>query len=200
MVAAKGQLRAALGFILDNFAAPIGFYALFITRGVKPAIALAVLIVGVQLFFHWLQGKRLSPIFMVAAGFTAGLGTVDLLLTDPRYFRLEPFGQNLVIGLVTLGMGVARIPVVRWFADALPARIRPGHDAWTEARLLKLPYLWGAYFLAKAFLFLHLAYRVDLGELVLLRSVIGGGTLVLLVAGEVAYQHWHRHRRLTFHT
>jgi uncharacterized membrane protein len=96
------------------------------------------------------------------------------------------------MGLVFLGSAFTRTPIVTWFAAALPPRIRPRLDGGTLEYLRKVTVAWAIYFILKAALFLYLALRVDLGRLVILRTVIGGGTLLLMFGAELGYRKWIR--------
>jgi uncharacterized membrane protein len=204
MSAARPRVRsvvkgtwATLEFVLKNFAAPIGFFFVFRAHGAKPAIALALGVTGLQLLLHWVLRAGLSPFFIVASGFTILFGVIDLLIATPRFFRLEPFVQNFIMGSVFLATLFTRMPIATWFATGLPERIRPRLDSPETRRYLRnVTVVWAAYFHVKGLLFLYLAFQVDLGELVLLRTIIGGGTLVLMFLGELTYRKWIRRQPL----
>jgi uncharacterized membrane protein len=130
----------------------------------------------------------ISPFYIVASGFTVAFGTIDLFLDSPRFFRLEPFAQNFLIGMIFLISLKTRISVLGWLASGLPAAFRPKIEPEMAGYLRKLTAVWGIYLLAKAFVFLYLAYHVNLGHLILLRSLIGGGTLGVMIGGEIIYR------------
>ncbi|MCM2276682.1 MAG: septation protein IspZ [Oligoflexia bacterium] len=179
------------GWIVLNFSAPIGFFWTFRTFGPRPAILLAIVLTFAQALYHRIRGLRFSPFFLVASGFTIVFGSIDLLLVaHPRFFRFGPFAQNFLLGIAFLGTLLSRAPAIAWFAAALPRELRSDLDRVGNRYLHRVTLVWGLYFLLKAFLFLYLAFRVDLGVLILLRSVIGGGSLVLMFVGELAYRKW----------
>lgn len=161
---------------------------MFETAGAKPAIGLAVAATILQALAHWVFSLPISPFYIVASGFTVAFGTIDLLIDSPRFFRLEPFAQNLLIGAVFLISLKTRISVLGWLVNGLPAAFRPKIGPEMAGYLRRLTFLWGLYLLAKAFIFLYLAYHVDLGKLILLRSLIGGGSLALMIGGEIIYR------------
>jgi len=175
-------------FILKNFATPIAFYVTFHEAGPKPAIALAVIVTLLQVMIHRYYKSSVSPFFIVASGFTILFGGTDLLIQNPRYFRLEPFVQNFVLGTVFLITVLAKIPIAEWFASALPNTIRPHLATIRQSYLRRVTLVWTVYFYLKALLFLYLAFQVNLGELIVLRSIIGGSTLALMIAGEIYYR------------
>ncbi len=181
-------LAALLVFIIKNFATPIAFIWMFRVDGAKPAIALAMGVTLVVLAGYALARQKPSPFFVVASFFTVLMGGVDLLVDSPRFFKLEPAVQNFLIGTVFLGSAILRAPIAAWFATALPVSVRPEVGEDSKEYLRKLTFVWAAYLYLKAVLFLYLAYQVDLGQLVLLRSVIGGLTLAVLLGGEIAYR------------
>ncbi len=189
-----------MDFIAKNFLVPIAFLLLFQAVGAKPAIAAAVAITILQMIQGRRKGERISPFFAVASFFTVSFGSIDLFLASPRLFRLEPFFQNALMGVVFGASLIAQRPLIGWFAEALPARYQP--DLGTEglSYLKCVTWAWMIYFLAKSVLFLWLAFHVDLGKLVILRSLIGGSTLLLMVVGEIGFRRrrkGHRARSLT---
>lgn len=186
------KLRSAVSFFLLNLATPVVFFWTFRLAGAKPAIAFAIGVSALQTAFHlWLKA-RMSPFFMVASGFTVGFGLLDLVVTAPQFFRLQPFAQNLLVGLVFLFSALTRYPIVTWFAAALPPFVRPEMDEETSNYLRNVTWAWATYLLVKALIFLYLAFRVDLGSLILLRSVIGGGSLALMIVGEIIFRKYFR--------
>jgi intracellular septation protein A len=182
----------AIEFILKNFATPIAFFWMFHVHGAKPAIALAIGVTGLQLLAHWRLKLKISPFFIVASGFTVLFGVIDLFLATPRFFRLEPFAQNMIMGLVFLTTVILKKPIAVWFANALPERVRPDLTQGSQQYLRNVTLVWGFYFILKAFLFLYIALKVDLGRLVILRTVIGGGSLLIIFGGEIFYRKYLR--------
>jgi intracellular septation protein A len=181
-------LVRALDFVAKNFAAPIVFYASFNIWGAKPAIASAVaisLILGA-----WFAAKRVrpSPIFLVASVFTVVFGAIDLVIATPTWFRFEPFAQNLIIGSIFLVLQLARVPVAAWFMTGYPKAFQMELTPANLAYLRGITWIWVAYLHAKAAAFYWMALHYDLDDLVVLRTVIGGGTLVLLIGGEILYR------------
>jgi intracellular septation protein A len=173
---------------LLNFAAPIAFFVVFEWIGAKPAIGLAVLVTVIQALIHWILSVPISPFYIVASGFTVCFGTIDLLIESPKFFRLEPFAQNCLIGFIFLISLKTRISVLGWLVNGLPLAFRPKIGPEMMGYLRKLTMVWGIYLLAKAAVFLYLAYHVNLGHLILLRSLIGGGSLVVMIGGEIIYR------------
>jgi intracellular septation protein len=177
-------------FVLKNFATPLAFFVVFRTHGAKPAIAMAIAVTCVQWVAHGALRIGVSPFFVVASGFTVLFGGLDLALDAPRFYRLEPFVQNMMLGGVFAATVLVRKPIAEWFAGGLPAFVRPQMSGLMRDYLRKLTLVWSVYFFLKAFLFLYLALTVDLGRLVVLRSAIGGLSLALMFAGEMAYRRW----------
>jgi len=177
-----------LEFAFKNLAVPIAFYIAFQSFGAKPAILVAISATLIVVLIHAALRIMFSPFFIVASGFTCLFGVMDLIVAQPRYFRLEPFAQNFLLGTVFLVSLVARTPIIAWFAGGLPKNLQPEPGEESAHYMRKLTVIWTAYFYAKAILFLELAFRVNLGELIVLRSIIGGGTLSLMVGGELIYR------------
>lgn len=181
-----------LGFVLINFATPIVFYITFRIAGARPAIAFAVGATAIQVFCHWIFRLRFSPFFIVASGFTVLFGGIDLFIQIPRFYRLEPAVQNFVIATAFLMTMFTRVPMITHFAAALPKNFRPDIVASDESYIRKLTWVWIFYLYFKAGVFLFLALHVNLGDLIVLRSLIGGGTIALLFVGEIVYRKWIR--------
>lgn len=187
-------LRAAAEFIVKNFVPPIAFFIVFKGWGSKPAIAVAVVMTTLQLALQLIKRYKISPFFLTAATFTLLFGGMDLVAHEPRYYRLAPFAENFIMGSVFLGTVLMGKPIAVWFAQALPPQMRPdlsarpGDDGDMERYLRRVTFVWIAYFFAKSFLFLYLAFAVDLGRLIVLRAVIGNVTLVLMFGGEIFYR------------
>ena len=192
----KNSLRnlwTVLEFVLKNFATPIAFFVVFEGYGAKPAIAMAIGVTFIQLFAHWILELSLSPFFLVASGFTVALGSIDLVIASPQFYRLEPFAQNFVMSVMFASTLFTKMPMVAWFAAALPEKIRPNVSVTDPAGrryFRQVTFVWSIYFVLKSFFFLYLAFQVDLGRLVILRSVIGGVTLAMMLGGELAYRKW----------
>jgi uncharacterized membrane protein len=187
----RSWLRHAWTFVeftLKNFAAPIAFFWVFQIKGAKPAIAIAVGVTFVQVLVHCFYRLKMTPFFLTASGFTLLFGGMDLLIKTPRFFRLEPFAQNTLLGLIFMATVMTGTPIVSWFAQALPAQIRPKLDDTAEHYLRNVTIAWSIYFFLKGLLFLYLAFRVDLGRLIILRSVIGGVSFVMMFGAEYLYR------------
>lgn len=182
------KFRTALAFCLKNFATPIVFYVVFEEVGVKAAIAFAVGVAALQTLAHLIFRWRFSAFFILATVFTIFFGGMDLLITTPRFFRLEPFAQNFCVGLLFLvTLGTHRSMIWR-LAMSLPHEFRPDLHKESEGYLTRLTLVWAAYFIIKAFCFLYLAFRVNLGELYVLRVILGTGSAVALFFGEILYR------------
>ena len=120
--------------------------------------------------------------------FTVAFGTPDLFVKIPHFFKLEGFAQNLMVGLVFVGSLFTKRPLMMILADSLPPQIAHPYKGESISYLKKLTLIWGFYFMLKALLFLYLAFKVDLGQLYVLRVIIGNISAVLLFGGEIFYR------------
>jgi intracellular septation protein A len=195
MKQATTRLGAALDFTAKNFLVPIAFFVTFRIYGSKPAIALAIVGTLVQLGVHAITRTKPSPFFLVATGFTVVLGGIDLFVDSPRFYRLEPGLQNLLMGTVFLVTVYLRKPIVVWFAAALPESVRPDLGPNDVDYLRKVTFAWSLYFFAKGVLFIWIALKVDLGRLVILRSIIGGSSMALMFGGELLVRRRYKARQ-----
>lgn len=175
-------------FTAKNFLVPIVFYLLFKTFGAKPAIFVSVAAALIQSIGTRMAGRILSPFFVLASGFTVAFGTLDLLLPKPWFFRFEGFAQNVILaGIFSISL-LCKIPLAEKFSQALPEKFRMDPSLRSQAYLRKLTWIWSGYFFAKGVFYFYLALRVDLGQLVIWRTLVGGGSLVLLFGGEILFR------------
>ena len=181
------QLRCGIAYIITNFASPIVFYLTFHELGAKAAIALALLVTGLQILFHLVRRQKPTLFFKITSVFIVSFGGIDLLISTPRFFRLEPFAQNFLIATLLLVAYIARVPILSRLAAELPEKVRP-HSSLPERYYRKITVLLMFYLYVKAGLFLYLAFAVDLGTLILLRSILGGGTLLAMFLGELSFR------------
>lgn len=187
-------MKTWFAFILKNFAVPIIFFIVFNGWGPKLAIALAICVTVLQLFGHQIFQVKSSPFFIVSSFFTVSLGSIDLVITSPQFFRLEPFIHNFLIGTLLLFTLFARLPVVEWFINALPDIVRPRSGELSACYLQRVMLIWIVYFYLKSVFYLYLASHVNLGELIILRTLIGSGSMVALFAGELIYRRLRQRR------
>jgi intracellular septation protein A len=188
------QFGSAIGFILKNFATPVVFYVAFKFGGPKEAIAFAVGVALIQVAAHLAFRWSFSPYFLLSSVFTMVFGGADLFVKTPRFFRLEPFAQNMTIALLFMGSLWTRRALVEILAESLPISFRPVFHRDDLGYLRKLTWIWAGYFVLKAFFFLYLAFRIDLGSLYVSRVVFGNLSAVLLLLGEIIYRKKIRHR------
>ena len=120
----------------------------------------------------------------MATGFTILFGGIDLFLRQPRFFRLEPFVHNLVIATVFLVTVCLKIPLMQRFAAALPDFLRPNPADLSASYMNKVSWAWILYLYLKSVFYLYLGLHTDLGSLILLRTVVGTGTLMMMFGGE----------------
>lgn len=181
-----------VGYVLINFATPIVFFITFHAWGSKPAIGFSIGVTCIQLLAHAIYRIKPSPFFILASGFTVAFGTIDLFLANPRYFRLEPFVQNFIMATLFLCALIFRVPVMRYLLEALPKKIKPDLGYLGAPYLRRLTWLCVIYLYLKSAFFLYLAFHVNLANLIVLRTIFGGGTLVLLFLGEMLYRKWRK--------
>ncbi len=184
-----------VSFLLSSLLVPVTFYVLFRTLGSKPAIGFAVATSIGQGVITRLRKQRLSPFFLLASGSTILFGSIDLLITTPKFYRLEPGVQNLLLSLLFGVALVAHVPIAEKFAAALPGLVRPELSPQTQGYLRKVAWAWVVYFFLKGWLYVYLAFQVDLGNLVILRTVIGGPSLALMFGGEILIRKFWKPQR-----
>ncbi|OFZ22298.1 MAG: hypothetical protein A2X94_02275 [Bdellovibrionales bacterium GWB1_55_8] len=188
-----------LGFATWNILPPLAFYALFQSYGAKPAVALAIVLSVSHAVLHGTGATRNSPFFLVSSFFTVTFGTLDLIGRTPQFYRFEPFFQNMILGVAFAATVFTRVPIAAWFAEGLPAALRPNSNEMNNGYLRKVTGAWAGHFFAKAMVFLYLAFQVTLAELVVLRSLIGGSSLLIMIGGEILIRKRRRLRGFRAH-
>jgi intracellular septation protein A len=174
----------ALRYSFENFLVPIFFFVAFRLGGAKPAIMIALAVTVGQILFFKIRRMPLSPIFISLSALTLVSGLADLAMTEPRYFKYSPAAQNFFIAMLLSGAIAIKFPVAEWFARGLPKRLQPNLAELPKSYPRNVTVLFIFYFLIKGGVYLYLSYKVDLGELVLLRTVVGPVSFALILLTE----------------
>ena len=175
------QIKQGLAYFFLNLATPFTFYWTFHQWGPKAAIGFAVAVSILQALTHVIFRVRPSPLFIIASGFTCLFGGIDLWIKTPQFYRFEPFAQNLAVATFVLLATWARLPIAYEFIKALPRPLQPQLQASDAPPLKRLTWTWIVYLYLKAAFYLYLALRVDLADLILLRTLLGGGSMILML-------------------
>lgn len=175
------QLKQGLIYFFLNLATPVTFYWSFHEWGPKAAIGFAVGISGLQTLTHFIFKVRPSPIFIFSSGFTFLFGGIDLWIQSPKFYRFEPFAQNLSVATLALISVGAKIPLAYEMIRALPQSIQPKSLTPQHPALGRISWAWIIYLYLKALFYFYLAFRVDLADLILLRTVVGGGSMIFML-------------------
>jgi intracellular septation protein A len=194
------EWKQGLGALLLNFSTPLVFFAAFHEWGPKAAIGFAVFATSLQLASHWLYRVKPSPFFMIASGFTVLFGGVDLLIRAPQFYRFEPFAQNFVVATLLGITTLSKIPLAFEIVRALPKPLRPTMTGPDDPELTRLTWTWTLYLYLKAGGYLYLAFHVDLGDLILVKTVVGSASLVLMGLGELLYQKYRARHASTLNS
>ena len=181
-------LRTTLKFTLENLLPSLVFFIIYHWKGATAAVAFAVGAAALQIVIQRILQSNLSPVFIIAAGFTIVFGSASLLASNPHFYRFEPFAQNFLLGTAFLVTLLAKATFAEWLMGSMPHQIRPNIEALGVSYFRRLTLVWAFYCFLKAALYLYLSYHVNLGELILLRSLLGGGSIALLVLGEILYR------------
>ena len=189
------RILDAFRYLFLNFATPLVFYFVFHWKGAKPAIGFAIGVTLVQGGAHVVYRERFSPFFILSSGLILIFGALDLLVQDPRFFRFEPAVQNFGVGSLFWVAQWKKFPVIRVFVQALPRRIQSEFLEPDEAYLRRVTWVWVGYLYLKGLFFLYLAVSVDLGALILLKSVVGTGSLLVMMGGEWIFRRVLRRSR-----
>jgi intracellular septation protein A len=174
------RLMTVARFAAAEFGPLIVFWTLAATLGVKPAILGSILFIAGDALWRWRKGLKFTRLYLLVSALTLVFGFVDLVSTSPFMLKYEAAVSNAATGLVFVVGALGEKPIIQEVAE------QRGHSfvATNEIRAFfrLFTFVWAAYFLLKAALFLWMAWTMPMLEAMALRSIVGGVSLGLMIA------------------
>lgn len=152
-------------------------------RGPIAGIAAASAWAGVDVAQRVLRKQATSRLFWLTTLLTLGFGAFDLVVGKVVLFRFEAVVTNLLTALY-FGASVltGKSVLEEFYEKSQASTTKIAAELSSYLRLFTL--VWTAYFLLKSGVYYWLALTLPLTRLVLIRSIIGTLSLLLLLGGE----------------
>ncbi|NNN05397.1 MAG: hypothetical protein HKL90_05810 [Elusimicrobia bacterium] len=173
------KLKPLFAFVFGNFGPVIVFYAANHYRGLAAGITASAIYSISEIILKFVKKQTLPPLFKYTAAMTMIFGGVDLWAQRSILFKYEGGVTHLITGFVFAGTLFSGTPLLEEFYRQSPAAKPMTPELRSYFRFLTG--LWVAYFFFTAVLFFWFAWRFSLEKSVLLRSVVGTGSLCLLL-------------------
>lgn len=179
------RVIGAVRFFGETFAPLVIFYAfehfLGLLAAIISGIVCGVALVGLQLK----RDRKLSPFTVFIAASVVGFGILDLRYQTGFFVKLEPALGNAVTGAFFVGSVLWGAPVIIEFAErGLGRKVEKARRYLTVWTLL-----WGAFFFARAGVYVWMAYNVSLDRALLIRGVVGPVSFVGMFAVEMSVRY-----------
>ena len=174
------RLVAVARFALAEFGPLIVFWTIATTFGVKPAILGSILFIVADAAWRWLRGLTFTRLYLLVSALTLVFGLIDLASTSPFMLKYEAAISNAATGFVFVAGALGEKPIMQEAAEQRGHSFVVTKEIRAFFRLFTL--VWAAYFFLKAALFAWMAWTMPMLEAMALRSVIGGGSLGLMMA------------------
>jgi intracellular septation protein A len=177
------KLIAVARFAAAEFGPLIVFWTLAATLGVKPAILGSVLFIIGDALWRWRAGLKFTRLYVLVSALTLAFGFVDLLSTSPFMLKYEAAISNAATGVAFVVGALGEKSIIQEAAEQRGVSFVVTNEVRAFFRLFTL--VWAAYFFLKAALFLWMAWTMPTLEAMALRSIVGSGSLGLMIAVSV---------------
>jgi intracellular septation protein A len=177
------KLIAVARFAAAEFGPLIVFWTLAATLGVKPAILGSILFIIGDALWRWRTGLKFTRLYVLVSALTLAFGFVDLLSTSPFMLKYEAAISNAATGVAFVVGALGEKSIIQEAAEQRGVSFVVTNEVRAFFRLFTL--VWAAYFFLKAALFLWMAWTMPTLEAMALRSIVGSGSLGLMIAVSV---------------
>jgi intracellular septation protein A len=177
------SLMAVARFALAEFGPLIIFWTLAATLGVKPAILGSILFIVGDAVWRWRKGLKFTRLYLLVSTLTLVFGLIDLASTSPFMLKYEAAVSNVATGIIFVIGALGEKPIMQEAAEQRGHSFVVTKEIRSFFRLFTL--VWAAYFFLKAVLFGWMAWTMPMLEAMALRSIVGSGSLGLMIAVSV---------------
>lgn len=174
------KLRGLLKFAFNNFGPVIVFYAVNHFYGLKPAIAVSTIFSVGEIAYKIRKGQKITGMFKFTALITLVFGAVDLYAQQSFLFKYESAVTNVFTGLFFGASIFGEKSVIHEYYENTKDPKPLTRDRLAYFKILTG--VWVAYFFAKAAAYAWLAGRVSLEQGMVIRTLLGSGTLYVMLA------------------
>jgi intracellular septation protein A len=177
------KLMATVRFAAAEFGPLIVFWTLAATLGVKAAILGSILFIIGDALWRRRTGLKFTRLYVLVSALTLVFGVVDLVSTSPFMLKYEAAVSNAATGLAFIVGALGEKPIIQEAAEQRGQSFVVTNEVRAFFRLFTL--VWAAYFFLKAVLFVWMAWTMPMLEAMALRSIVGSGSLGLMIAVSV---------------
>ena len=176
------RLAKILAMILREFGGLVLFLVVNACVGLKPAIGVTLAFVFIDGLRHAIQHKPVGKLWLLSNGLALVFGTIDLHAANPFMLRYEASISNLVTGIAFAIGAFGAKPMIQQIAEDRQGHAFPPDRPDLRAFFRAFTLVWAGYFLIKAGVYLWLAQTLSFNQAIELRSLIGSGSFVLMLA------------------
>jgi intracellular septation protein A len=148
--------------------------------GLKPAIAVTIAMVVVEISWRLARRLPLSRLFLFTSLMVVVFGSIDLYAKSPFMLKYEGVITNIATGGIFLFASFGAKSMIQQMVEQQSGKSLPDRaDIRVFFRLFTQ--FWAAYFFLKAGIYLWLGAIMPLERALVYRSVIGTGSLVVMI-------------------
>nr|WP_298798425.1 septation protein IspZ [uncultured Acetobacter sp.] len=172
------RFMASFGGLFNTFGALILYWLVFLTFGIKPAIAVTLVFIVAEIIWRMATHRPFPVLWWFSNTMALVFGAVDLYANTPFMLRYEASVSNLITAAFFAAGAVGEEPLILRFAmhskngNTIP-KDKPEVIQFFRAFTL----LWAAYFVARAGAYLWIMNAFPLPKALMLRTVISWGSL-----------------------
>ena len=171
---------AAVARFAAEFGPLIAFWVTNAAFGLKPAIAVSMVVALAELARFTVRRETPGHFFLFSVAMTLLFGTVDLLLTQPKFLAYESVVTNLATAVFFGVTAFGRKPLIFQFAER-SGRLSGNRPPDLVPFFRVFTLVWAGYFVAKAALYGWMAGRFDLRDATAIRMVVGPASFYALL-------------------
>ncbi len=173
-------------YLFSNFGPLIAFYAINHFFGLKPAIAVTLVVSIVEVVRARICKEETTAFFKFSTAIALVFGVVDLCLTNSFLFKYEPSVTNAITGLFFGATIFSDKPLIQEFYEKRKAPDKPiTPEQVLFFRLFTA--LWVVYFFAKAAFYYWVSRRYSIEKAMVIRGLAGNISLCVLLFGSFAF-------------
>ncbi len=176
------RVNKILTMIMREFGGLVLFLVVNAYFGLKPAIAATLAFVVFDGLRHAIQRRPVTKLWVVSNGLALVFGAIDLYAANPFVFRYEASVSNLATGIAFAIWSFGAKPMIQQIAEDRQGYAFPPNRADLRAFFRAFTLVWAGYFFIKAGAYLWLAQVMSFSQATWLRSLIGSGSFVLMLA------------------
>jgi intracellular septation protein A len=184
---APGGTARVARFVVEAFGPLIAFYVFEHSYGLVAAIISGIVSGAILVSLQIARERKISPFTAFVASSVVVFGVIDLKYQTGFFVKIEPALGNAISGIFFIGTAIFGRPVVSELLEKQLGRpLNPQLGPYFRNYTIAI----GAYFFLRAALFVWMAYRLTLDQVLVVRGTILPLTLIPLILGEMIVRHF----------